>query len=118
MTFKRSHIDRRNRRNHPFCQKAVEVFLNSQGIPGANPFIDQKRLAVNLIRTSFMMPQYMKNGLLCQEEWQQGWYYHWLSLKFLRGRWCVEEAHTSTHPPAPYKKFTSVVNKKTRVIIP
>jgi hypothetical protein len=71
----------------------------------------------NFLYDAAMMPQYMKNGLLCQE-WQQGWYYHWLSLKFIRGRWCVEEAHTSTHPPAPYKKFTSVVNKKTRVIIP
>ena len=65
MTFKRSHIDPGN---HPFYQKAAEVFLNSQGIPGANPFIDQKRLAINLIRTSFMIPQYMKHGLLCQEE--------------------------------------------------
>jgi hypothetical protein len=42
---------------------SVEAFLNSQGIPGANPFIYQKRLAVNLIRTSLMMSKYMKSGL-------------------------------------------------------
>jgi len=29
-----------------------------------------------------------------------------------------EGAHTSPHPPAPYKNITSVVNKKTSVIIP
>lgn len=40
--------------------------------------IDQKRLAVKLIRTSFMMTQYMKNGFLCQEEWtEEEWTEEW-----------------------------------------
>jgi hypothetical protein len=66
VTFKRSHVDRRNRQ-YPF-QKAAEVFYKRSGHPRHESIHQSERLAVNLTRTSFMMPQYMKNGLLCQEE--------------------------------------------------